>query len=98
MFAQNLHCWYTLEPPRRGGSPVPTMYVGTKLRKIGIPQFYFIKVGLKGALTCFPDVDTQNALGNAFREIIHVGHSDCHDMGEQSYLYLCLPRHFAYYM
>ena len=40
MFAQNMHCGYTLEPPRRGGSneyPQSTVCVGTKIRKTGIP-------------------------------------------------------------
>ena len=43
IFAQNIDCGCTLEPPRP---------------KIGIPQFYYIKVGYKGVFisrTCFPD-------------------------------------------
>ena len=33
IFAQNIHCGYTLEPPRRAS----TMYVLSKKRKLGIP-------------------------------------------------------------
>ena len=43
IFAQNIDCGYTLEPPR-----IP----------LHIPQFCYIKVGFKGvsiARTCFPD-------------------------------------------
>ena len=49
-----------LEPPRRGGSNeyLQSMFEA-KIRKIGIPQFCYIKVGFKGVYmsrTCFPDV------------------------------------------
>ena len=49
IFAPNIDCWYTLEPPRQ------------KIRKLGIPripQFRYIKVGFKGVYitrTCFRD-------------------------------------------
>ena len=58
IFAQNIDCGYTLEPPRRGGSNEYPQSIA-KIRKIGIPQqnqFYFIKVGYKGGYitrTCF---------------------------------------------
>ena len=54
IFAQNIDHGYTLEPQS---------IFGPKIRKIGIPlqpQFYYIKVGVKGvgvfiARACFPD-------------------------------------------
>ena len=49
IFAQNIDCVYTLEPPRRGVYPC-------------IPQFSYIKVGFKGVYitrTCFRDVQNQ---------------------------------------
>ena len=37
IFAQNINCGYTLEPPRRGGSnEYPQYMFGAKIRKIGI--------------------------------------------------------------
>ena len=52
--AQNIDCGYSLEPPCRGGSnkyPQSTFLSGNK--KINVypykPQFYYIKVGSKGA-------------------------------------------------
>ena len=39
IFAQNIDCGYTLEPPRRGGSneyPQYNLCFGAKIRKIGI--------------------------------------------------------------
>ena len=63
IFAQNIDYWYTLEPPRRGGSnEYPQSMFWGKIRKIGnpcIPQFFYIKVGFKGvdaSRTYFPDV------------------------------------------
>ena len=57
IFAQNIDCRYTLEPPRRGGSNEYPQYVyPCKL------QFFFIKVGFKGvfiARTYFPDGSLQ---------------------------------------
>ena len=63
IFAQNIDCGYTLEPPRRGGSneyPQSMFLSKNKKKKVypSIPQFYYIKVGFKGvfiARTCFPD-------------------------------------------
>ena len=46
IFAQNIDCGYSLEPPRQIGIPL-------------IPRFCYIKVGFKGVYitrTCFPDV------------------------------------------
>ena len=45
--------WYSLEPPRRGGSnEYPQSMFLAEIRKNNIypykPQFYYIKVGLKG--------------------------------------------------
>ena len=38
IFAQNIDCGYTLEPPRRGGSnEYPQSMFGAKIRKIDIP-------------------------------------------------------------
>ena len=38
IFAQNIDCGYTLEPPRRGGSnEYHNLCFGAKIRKIGIP-------------------------------------------------------------
>ena len=62
IFAQNIDCGYTLEPPRRGGSnEYPQSMFWSKNKKNRypcIPQFYYIKVGFKWvfvARTCFPD-------------------------------------------
>ena len=45
IFAQNIDCGYTLEPPRRGGSNeyLQSMF-GAKIRKIGIPQFCYFSL------------------------------------------------------
>ena len=64
IFARNIDCGYTLEPPRQGGSneyPQSMFLSKNKKKKVCfcIPQFYFIKVGFKGvhiSWTCFPDV------------------------------------------
>ena len=56
IFAQNIDCGYTLEPPHYN------LCFGTKIRKKVYPckpQFYYIKLGCKGVLvtrTCFRDV------------------------------------------
>ena len=59
MFAQNIDCGYALEPPRRGGSnEYPQSMFWSKNKKIGIPHFYYIKVGFEGVYitrTCFRD-------------------------------------------
>ena len=52
--AQNIDCGYSLEPPRRGGSNeyLQSMFL-SRNKKINVytckPQFYYIKVGLKGS-------------------------------------------------
>ena len=51
--AQNIDCWYSLEPPRRGGSnEYPQSMFLSKNKKNNVypckPQFYYIKVGFKG--------------------------------------------------
>ena len=51
--AQNIDCRYSLEPPRRGSSNKdPQSMFLSKNKKNNIypckPQFYYIKVGLKG--------------------------------------------------
>ena len=39
IFAQNIDCGYTLEPPQRGGSnEYPQSIFGAKIRKICIPE------------------------------------------------------------
>ena len=53
MSAQNIDCGYSLEPPRRGGSnEYPLSMFLSKNKKNNVypckPQFYYIKVGLKG--------------------------------------------------
>ena len=54
-FAQNIDCGYTLEPPRRGRSNEypQSMFWGKNKKKYVypyIPQFYCIKVGIRGYL------------------------------------------------
>ena len=64
IFAQNIDCGYSLEPPRRGGSnEYPQSMFWSKNKKnrytLCIPQVYYMKVGFKGVYitrTCFPDV------------------------------------------
>ena len=51
--AQNIDCWYSLEPPHRGGSnEYPQSVVLSRNKKNNAypckPQFYYIKVGFKG--------------------------------------------------
>ena len=51
--AQNIDCWYSLEPPRRGGSnEYPQTMCLCRNKKNNVypckPQFYYIKVGFKG--------------------------------------------------
>ena len=51
--AQNIDCWYSLEPPRRGGSnEYPQSMFLSRSKKNNVypckPQFYYIKVGFKG--------------------------------------------------
>ena len=47
--AQNIDCWYLLEPPHRGGSNKYPQYVLSRNKKNNVypckPQFYYIKVG-----------------------------------------------------
>ena len=68
IFAQNIDCGYTLEPPRRGGSnEYPQSMFWSKNKKNRYspvnPSFsIMIKVGFKGvfiARTCFPDAITR---------------------------------------
>ena len=63
IFAQNIDCWYTIEPPQRGGSNKypQSMFCSENKKKyvyLCKPQFYYIKVGCKGIFisrTCFHD-------------------------------------------
>ena len=63
IFAQNIDCGYTLEPPRRGGSnEYPQSMFWSKNKKNrytpAYPSFADIKVGFKGVYitrTCFRD-------------------------------------------
>ena len=50
IFAQNIYCGYSLEPPRRGGSNEyqQYMFLSRNKKKNRKPQFYYIKVGSKG--------------------------------------------------
>ena len=60
---QNIDCGYSLEPPRRGGSnEYPQSMFLARNKKNNVypckPQFYYIKVGIKGIKiieVCFPD-------------------------------------------
>ena len=63
IFAQNIDCGYTLEPPRRGGSnEYPQSMFWSKNKKNRFTPAYpsfSIKVGFRGifiARRCFPDV------------------------------------------
>ena len=62
IFAQNIDCGYTLEPPQWGGSnEYPQSMFWSKNKKKVYPckpQFYYIKVGCKGVYitrTCYHD-------------------------------------------
>ena len=47
--AQNIDCWYPLEPPRWGGSNAYLQSIFlAEIRKILYTQFYYINVGFKG--------------------------------------------------
>ena len=51
--AQNIDCWYSLEPPPRGGSnEYPQSMFSSKNKENNVypckQQFYYIKVGFKG--------------------------------------------------
>ena len=53
IFAQNIYCGYSLEPPRRGGSNEhPQSMFLSRNKKNNVypckPQFYHIKMGFKG--------------------------------------------------
>ena len=62
--AQNINCWYSLEPPRRGCSnEYPQSMFLSRNKKYNVypckPQIYYIKVGLNGVniiRACFRDV------------------------------------------
>ena len=65
IFALNIDCGYTLEPPRRGGSnEYPQSMFGAKIRKIDLPlqtPVLLYKSGVQGvfiARTCFSDDET----------------------------------------
>ena len=54
--AQNIDCEYSLEPPRRGSSiEYPQSMFWAEIRKLmyspNKPQFYCIKLGIKGVKT-----------------------------------------------
>ena len=53
IFARNIDCGYSLEPPHRGGSnEYPQSMFLSRNKKNNVypckPQFYYIKVGFKG--------------------------------------------------
>ena len=63
IFAQNIDCVYTLEPPQRGGSnEYPQSMFWSKTKKNVYPRkphFFYIKVGCKGVFitrTYYPGV------------------------------------------
>ena len=59
IFAENIDCGYTLEPPGLEAVLTSNLCFGAKIRKIGIhciPQFCYIKLVFKGVYikrTCF---------------------------------------------
>ena len=63
IFAQNIDCGYTLEPPQWGGSnEYPQSMFWSKNKKKNVypckPQFYYMKVGCKGVYitwACYHD-------------------------------------------
>ena len=62
IFAQNIDCGYTSEPPHRGGSNEypQSMFWSKNKKKYVYPRhhFLYIKVGCKGVFitrTCYPD-------------------------------------------
>ena len=55
IYAQNIDCGYSLEPPRRGGSNAyPQSMCLSRNKENNVypckPQFYYIKVGFKGVI------------------------------------------------
>ena len=53
IFAQNIDCAYTLEPPRRGSSNQYPLCFGAKIRKKGIPLYtpvLLYKSGVRGGI------------------------------------------------
>ena len=68
VFAQNIDCGNTLEPPRRGGSnEYPQSMFWSKNKKNrytpAYPIFCYINVGFKGVFitrTCFPDATSRH--------------------------------------
>ena len=51
VFAHNIDCGYTLEPPHSNGCPQSMFYSKNKKNNVYpcSPQFYYIKVGCKGS-------------------------------------------------
>ena len=74
--AQNIDCGYSLEPPRRGGSnEYPQSVFLSRNKKNNVypckPQFYYIKVGLKGVkiiLVCFRDGESSQNFSTKLSE------------------------------
>ena len=60
IFAPNIGCGYTLEPPQRGRSneyPQSMFWSKNMYTRVN-PHFFYIKVGCKGVFitrTCYPD-------------------------------------------
>ena len=56
IFAQNIDCRYTLEPPRRGGSKFLTsthnLCFEQKIRKIGLPVHIPVLLYKSGGIHC----------------------------------------------
>ena len=70
IFAQNIECGYSLEPPQSVGSNEyqQSMFWSKNKKKIYLckPQFYYIKVGCKGVYitrTCYHDGFTKTHRG-----------------------------------
>ena len=68
IFAQNINCGYTLEPPRRGGSnekPQCMFWSNNKKNRYTTAYPLLHKVGFRGvfnAWRCFPDDDIRITL------------------------------------
>ena len=80
IFALNIDCGYTLEPPQRGCSnEYPQSMFKSKNKKNNIypciPQFYYIKVGFTRVTftrTCYPDVAQFSSVTRTIMQMVSV--------------------------
>ena len=77
VFVQNIDCGYSLEPPRRSGSNVPTISCfGSKIREIGIPMYtpvLLYKSGVLGGIL-FMDITPNAELNRSCRMILETSY------------------------